>query len=121
MGCIWLLDYGFYNMDCMDGMREFPDNYFDLAIVDPPYGSVTQGGYMKNQMGGGVAKNKNDYHLSLWQCEKPNKEYFDELFRVSKNQIIWGGTTMPLNCLTHNVGWYGTKKSQRALVLQMLS
>ena len=33
-----MLDFGFYNMDCMDGMREFPDNYFDLAIVDPPYG-----------------------------------------------------------------------------------
>lgn len=45
---------------------------------------------MTNKMSGGVAKNRNDYHLSLWQCEKPNKEYFEELFRVSKNQIIWG-------------------------------
>lgn len=34
-----MLDFGFYNMDCMDGMKEFPDKYFDLAIVDPPYGS----------------------------------------------------------------------------------
>ena len=86
-----MLDFGFYNMDCMQGMREFPDNYFDLAIVDPPYGGVTQGGYMKNQQGGGVARNRNDYHLSLWQCDKPDKTYFDELIRVSKNQIIWGG------------------------------
>lgn len=39
-----MLDFGFYNMDCMDGMKEFPDKYFDLAIVDPPYGGVTQGG-----------------------------------------------------------------------------
>lgn len=86
-----MLDFGFYNMDCMEGMKEFPDNYFDLAIVDPPYGGVTQGGYMTNQQGGGVAKNRNDYHLSLWQCDKPDKTYFDELIRVSKNQIIWGG------------------------------
>ncbi len=72
-------------------MRRFPDKFFDLAIVDPPYGGVTQGGYMTNKMGGGVARNRNDYHLSLWQCERPNKAYFEELQRVSKNQIIWGG------------------------------
>lgn len=78
-------------MDCMEGMKEFPDKYFELAIVDPPYGGVTKGGYMTNQISGGVAKNRNDYNLSLWQCEKPKKGYFDELFRVSKNQIIWGG------------------------------
>lgn len=86
-----MLDFGFYNMDCMDGMKEFPDNFFDLAIVDPPYGGVTQGGYMSNKMSGGVAKNRNDYHLSLWQCDKPNETYFEELKRVSKNQVIWGG------------------------------
>ena len=86
-----MLDFGFYNMDCMTGMKEFPDKYFDLAICDPPYGGVTQGGYMKNQMGGGIAKNRNDYHLSLWQCERPSKAYFDELQRVSKAQVIWGG------------------------------
>lgn len=86
-----MIDFGFHNLDCMVGMKEFPDKYFDLAIVDPPYGGVTQGGYTTNQMGGGIAKNRNDYHLSLWQCDKPSKEYFDELMRVSKNQIIWGG------------------------------
>lgn len=85
-----MLDYGFYLKDCMDGMREFPDGFFDLAIVDPPYGGVTQGGYMSNQMNGGVAK-YHDYHLSLWQCGKPDEEYFRELMRVSKNQVIWGG------------------------------
>ena len=61
-----MLDFGFYNMDCMDGMKQFPDKYFDLAIVDPPYGGVTKGGYMSNQISGGVAKNRNDYHLALW-------------------------------------------------------
>lgn len=85
------MDDGFYLMDCMEGMAKFPDKYFDLAIVDPPYGGVTKGGYMTNHMSGGVAKCRNDYHLSLWQCGKPTKEYFNELVRVSKNQIIWGG------------------------------
>ena len=86
-----MLDFGFYNMDCMNGMREFPDNYFDLAIVDPPYGGVKQGGYMNNKVSGGVAKYRNDYILSLWKQDPPGEDYFDELFRVSKNQIIWGG------------------------------
>lgn len=78
-------------MDCMKGMQQIPDNYIDLAIVDPPYGGVTQGGYMNNKCSGGVAKYRNDYHLALWQYKKPDKTYFNELMRVSKNQIIWGG------------------------------
>lgn len=86
-----MLDFGYYNMDCMDGMREFPDKYFDLAIVDPPYGGVTHGGYMQNKISGGVAKNRNDYCLDLWEQSAPSEEYFKELFRVSRNQVIWGG------------------------------
>lgn len=86
-----MLGFGFYNMDCMQGMKEFPDKYFDLAIVDPPYGDVTCGGYMSNKMGGGIAKNRNDYHLSVFESDKPEAAYFKELKRVSKNQIIWGG------------------------------
>lgn len=81
----------FINADCMEYLKEFPDNYFDLSIVDPPYGGVTQGGYMSNKMGGGVAKNRNDYHLGVWQYGRPSDDYFKELLRVSKNQIIWGG------------------------------
>lgn len=86
-----MLDYGFYNMDCMEGMKEFPDKYFDLAIVDPVYGDVTQGGYMKNLDSTTKLAKPIQYHLSLWGQEKTPKEYFNELFRVSKNQIIWGG------------------------------
>lgn len=87
-----MLDFGFYNMDCMEGMKEFPDGYFELAIVDPPYGigydtkaQKTAGEKSKN----GAAK-KRIYHTSGWDV-KPSKEYFQELQRVSKNQIIWGG------------------------------
>lgn len=80
-----------YNMDCMEGMKEYPDKYFDLAIVDPVYGDVTQGGYMKNTESTSRLAKAIQYHNGLWDQEKTGKDYFDELFRVSKNQIIWGG------------------------------
>lgn len=80
----------FYNMDCMEGMKEYPDDYFDLAVVDPVYGDVTQGGYMFGKGGENKAK-RIDYHLGVWNQEKTDRDYFKELFRVSKNQIIWGG------------------------------
>lgn len=86
-----MLDFGFYNMDCMDGMRQFPDKYFDLAIVDPVYGDVTKGGYMNNIDSTQKVAKVRHYHNSLWNQEKTRPEYFDELIRVSKNQIIWGG------------------------------
>ena len=85
------MNFGFYNMDCIEGMKEFPDTFFDLAIVDPPYGSkVGRGGYMTNRSGGGVGRRRT-YHLALWSQDRPSEEYFKELQRVSKNQIIWGG------------------------------
>lgn len=91
-----MLDFGFYNMDCMVGMREFPDQYFDLAIVDPPYGigyDVKAQKKAGKQYGRSAAPNR-EYHASNWDSQIPPKEYFDELFRVSKHQIIWGGTTL---------------------------
>ncbi len=85
-----MLDFGFYNMDCMEGMKQFPDKYFELAIVDPIYGDVKAGGYMTGKSKGGVGPHP-DYNYSIWDQPKTDKAYFDELFRVSKNQIIWGG------------------------------
>ena len=73
------------NEDNMLLMARYPDNYFDLAIVDPPYGKRPT---RENNMG--VKKNKFNTKDDLWDI-KPKKEYFNELFRVSKNQIIWGG------------------------------
>ena len=81
-----MLDFGYYNMDCMDGMKEFPDKYFDLAIVDPPYG-------INIQKSGRLGKYNTE---NIWDNEIPNDDYFKELFRVSKNQIIWGGNYFPL-------------------------
>ena len=72
------------NCDCMNLMAEYPDNHFELAIVDPPYGIGE-----KLVQGGTWAKNRKSEY-SEWDV-KPKQDYFDELFRVSKNQIIWGG------------------------------
>lgn len=93
-----MLDYGFYNADCMDHLKDYPDGYFDLAIADPVYGDATQGGYMTQNHGQMIGTGKGrqkGYHASLWNQGKPQKDFFDELFRVSKAQIIWGGTTSP--------------------------
>ena len=107
--------------DNMELMSRYPDNYFDLAIVDPPYGinaTKMQMGSNPNRKedsqypgestasklrkgrlnsGGGKLKNRllNTSNFD-WDNEKPSKEYFDELFRVSKNQIIWGGNYFDL-------------------------
>lgn len=83
-----MLDFGYYNMDCLDGMKQFPDNFFDLAIVDPPYGICENGD--KNHTRGKIAKAKNYKSFAGGDVEAPNEDYFRELFRVSKNQIIWG-------------------------------
>ena len=74
------------NDDCMNVMKDYEDNHFDLAIVDPPYGLEK-----KSMQGSGKLKHRilNTSDTS-WDIA-PKKEYFDELFRISKNQIIWGG------------------------------
>ena len=131
-----MLNAGFYNMNCMDAMKEFPDGFFDLAIVDPPYG-----GGVTNPDDGSGGVNRKDYtrkspllpqtrdseikaaclsvtvkaerrggawarkyltnggifdsDIRSWDIA-PSPEYFAELARVSKNQIIWGGNYFSL-------------------------
>jgi len=86
------------NCDCMDLMKEFPDKHFDLAVVDPPYGIG-----MGEAMGTGwSAKNGGVKHaVKTWDNTAPKAKYFNELRRVSKNQIIWGANyfieQMPIN------------------------
>lgn len=92
----------FYLGDCMDLMKDTPDNYYELAIVDPPYGI----GFDKENetMSAGLRKDgtrrkmkswsnpiQKEYTTKDWDKSTPSKEYFKELQRVSKNQIIWGG------------------------------
>ena len=76
-------------MDCMELMRGYPDKHFELAIVDPPYGIGA--GSAQQGMWGASRLEKKD-----WDCKIPDAEYFLELFRVSKIQIIWGGNYFPL-------------------------
>lgn len=73
------------NENNLDLMKRYSDKYFDLAIVDPPYGI-------------GISKNpiRQMHKKKNWDNEIPSKQYFDELFRVSKNQIIWGGNYFDL-------------------------
>lgn len=81
-----MLDFGYYNMDCIKGMAEFPDNYFNLAVVDPPYG-INQGGNTNHTRS--VIATSKDYHV-FDDKQAPDGKYFSELRRVSKNQIIFG-------------------------------
>lgn len=81
-------EINFYNTDCIEFMKSKPDKCYDLAIVDPPYGIGASSKTFIN----GTSKSKKDYYKdNCWDKEIPKKEYFEELQRVSKNQIIWGG------------------------------
>jgi site-specific DNA-methyltransferase (adenine-specific) len=79
-----------YNMDCMELLKQTPDNYYDLAIVDPPYGIDCAKTINIANKKRGFEGNK-IHESKKWDDDIPPKEYFDELKRVSKNQIMWGG------------------------------
>lgn len=78
-----------FNDDCMNGLRSMPDKCMDLAICDPPYGIGEDG--RNNHTRSKLAKAKDYNGNCRYDNEPPPPEYFKELFRVSKNQIIWGG------------------------------
>lgn len=91
------------NEDCMDLMARYPDKYFELAIVDPPYGlgkgktSVINPHDTKNSL--------TRFQAKEWDNAIPPLQYFEELKRVSKNQIIWGGNYFPLSCYRTFIVW----------------
>ena len=107
------MPHTFFNIDCMDkdkGMPSYPDKYFELAIVDPPWGTGWDGDVPSMTISPKMSEKRKQtwknrvaskYVRKNWDI-KPGKEYFDELFRVSKNQIIWGGNhfDLPQSC-----GW----------------
>jgi len=89
IGCL-----SFFNSDNVELMKKFADKEFDLAIVDPPYGlgkRTTDGGGTNSQI-----KFMDDIRRTNWDDKTPDKEYWEQLFRVSKNQIIWGGNYFDL-------------------------
>ena len=101
-----------YNEDCLQALKAMADKQFDLAIVDPPYGIGMDG-----TIGIGIGKEKGftrkkEYTKKNWDKEVPSQEYFDELFRVSKNQIVWGANyfTKQLPVIKNYIFWH--KKGQ---------
>ena len=98
--------------DSLQALKGYGDNYFDVAIVDPPYGI----GLMKTEKGNwGIRKNNKGSidKKTQWDFETPEQEYFDELFRVSKHQIIWGGNYFIDKIKKPSQGWIVWNKVQR--------
>ena len=101
---------GFYNMDCMDALKQFPDKFFDLAICDPPYGIMVANHEAGKIVGGGARPFGGKASYCVWGKHKsesaskpyhtfndstpPDEGYFKELERVCKHRIIWGGNFM---------------------------
>lgn len=94
--------------DCMEFMKSLPDNAYDLAIVDPPYGIGKDG----NERTTGGHGGRKEHARKQWDTEPPNAEYFIELFRVSVNQILWGANYYPEK-LAPSMGWVFWDKGQR--------
>lgn len=92
----------FFNADNLEIMRGFEDNEFDLAIVDPPYGDFN--GTIERTGGSWSKKYQRDNSIKKWDFA-PSEEYFKELFRISKEQIIWGGNYFDLPPSKHFLIW----------------
>ncbi len=94
--------------DCMELMREFPDKHFELAIVDPPYGIGRDGSQRTTGSHGG----RKSHDFKGWDAATPCANYFNELRRVSRDQIIWGANYFTTN-LQPSMGWIFWDKGQR--------
>jgi len=102
-----------FNMDCMEFMKDKPDNFYDLAIVDPPYGIKRDGQEESRSVINNSRHGKHKYFESKgWDCIKPSESYFDDLYRISVNQIIWGANYYPKH-LNPSRGWVFWDKMQR--------
>jgi len=101
-----------FNIDCMKGMKNYPDNYFDLTVVDPPYG------INRDKQNKTICKNPKHNRKQLmggnWDIS-PKKEYFVDLSRISKNQIIWGANYFVEYLSSPSMGWIVWYKGQQGL------
>jgi site-specific DNA-methyltransferase (adenine-specific) len=98
-----------YLMDCVEGMKHYPDKYFDLAICDPPYG-INRSGQTETFTKNPKHKRKH-FENKGWDLSIPEMQYFTELFRVSQNQIIWGANYFT-QYLPSSMGWIFWDKGQ---------
>jgi len=103
-----------FNSDCMEGMKQYPDKWFDLALIDPEYGIGMDG--QKKSICKNPKHNRKAHIKKDWDGQIPSAEYFNEVIRVSKNQIIWGGNyfTMYLPTTKAWIFWY---KGQNGLTM----
>lgn len=104
-----------YNCDCLDYMKKCSDKQYDLAIVDPPYGLGIDG--QKKQLCKNTKHNRKEHIFKNWDNSIPTKEYFDELFRISKNQIIWGANYFVKYINNPTKGWIVWYKGQEGLTM----
>ena len=106
----------FYNGDCMDLLKQTPDKYYDLALVDPPYGIGIDG--QKQSINNKNPKaNRKAHAFKGWDNSIPSAEYFAELWRVSKNQIIWGANYFVEHINKPTKGWVVWYKGQEGLTM----
>lgn len=103
-----------FNEDCMEVMARYPDNYFDLAIVDPPYG-IGIDGQKENKKG--KKSDRKAHKIKGWDSSIPDKSYFKELERVSNNQIIWGANYFVEHLTKGTKGWVVWDKAQHGLTM----
>jgi site-specific DNA-methyltransferase (adenine-specific) len=96
-----------YLMDCMEALKQIPDKYYELAIVDPPYGIGYDGAKQTSGSHGG----RKGHKFKGWDTKTPCKEYFDFLFNVSENQIIWGANYFTIY-LPRSMGWVIWRKDR---------
>ena len=108
-------NFTFYNADNMEIMKQYPDKYFDLAIVDPPYGIGIDG--QKESICKNTKHNRKQHKKMNWDKNIPSLEYFIELERVSKNQIIWGANYFVENLTKGTKGWICWYKGQQGLTM----
>jgi site-specific DNA-methyltransferase (adenine-specific) len=105
-----------YNADCMEVMKTFKDKQFDLAICDPPYGIGVDGQKQSINLNNPKA-NRKAHDFKGWDNEIPTAEYFAELERVSKNQIIWGANYFVEHLHKGTKGWVVWYKGQEGLTM----
>ena len=114
--CYRLPFLSLFHADCMEIMKQYPDKYFDLAIVDPPYGIGIDG--QKQSINNKNPKaNRKAHDFKGWDNEIPTAEYFAELERVSKNQIIWGANYFVEHLHKGTKGWVVWYKGQEGLTM----
>lgn len=104
-----------HQTDCLPFMRAMPDKCIDLIVCDPPYGIGIDG--QKESFAKNPKHNRKAHEFLGWDNEIPSKEYFDEMYRVSKNQIIWGGNYFVEHLNEGHKGWIVWDKGQHGLTM----